>query len=110
MQFFSFSHVIVNKIILYDISFFLFYAKSFRVSTKKEEHPLPKTSLSHSIFLIFSCYFPFLHLPNPLLHLPQHILRGRPLAHLHHSHNDHHLVVKIVFEFSLVGLEIFHEF
>ena len=100
----------MDKIILYDVSLFSFYAKSFRVSTKKEEHPLPKTSLSHSIFLIFSCYFPFLHLPNPLLHLPQHILRGHPLAHLHHSHDDHHLVVKIVFEFSLVGLEIFHEF
>ena len=85
-------------------------SKSSLFSTKKEEHPLPKTSLSQSIFLIFSCYFPFLRLPNPLLHLPQHILRGHPFAHLHHSHNDHHLVVEVVFEFSLVGLEIFHEF
>lgn len=111
MQFFSFSHVIMDKIILYDVSLFSFYAKSFLVSTKKRETSSPEdispTFQSAYILLLLPLPTP---LPNPHLHLPQHILRSRPLAHLHHSHNDHHLVVEVVFEFSLVGLEIFHEF
>ena len=60
------------QIIQYDDFQFSPPSKSSLFSTKKEVHPLPKTSLSHSIFLIFSCYFPFLHLPTTLLHLPQH--------------------------------------